>query len=327
MPLHVRGVVLPKRLGRPHPIRVRFSAPLRPSSPTPRLSPTVPGTWSVSGAAATFTPAQAFPPQTRLTLRIPAGRFGVVAVDGGTLHRTKISRVTTATPPVTFAEQVLARLHYLPVATSAHRPATAAAEADAVFDPPNAHFTWRWSHTPAALTSQWSAKEDNRVLEGAVLAFQHREGLAADGLLGPETWRALLQADRASRSDPVPYTYIYADLAARPQTLTVWKDGSTVISTPTNGGVPGAPTPVGTYPIYERLTSTTMSGTNPDGSHYSDPGVPWVNYFSGGSAVHGFPRASYGSPQSVGCLELPIATAHEVFDTVDYGTLVTVTGD
>ena len=57
-------------------------------------------------------------------------------------------------------------------------------------------------------------------------------------------------------------------------------------------------------PIYERLTTTTMSGTNPDGSHYSDPGVKWVNYFSGGSAVHGFPRASYGSPQSVGCLEL-----------------------
>jgi hypothetical protein len=90
--------------------------------------------------------------------------------------------------------------------------------------------------------------------------------------------------------------------------------------------VAGAPTPLGTYPVYERFTSTTMQGTNPDGSHYKDPGVPWVNYFSGGSAVHGFPRASYGFPQSVGCLELPIGTAKTVYGMINYGTLVTVEG-
>jgi hypothetical protein len=111
-----------------------------------------------------------------------------------------------------------------------------------------------------------------------------------------------------------------------PQSLSVWVAGKTVLSSPVNGGVASAPTPLGTFPVYERLTSTTMSGTNPDGSHYSDPGVPWVNYFSGGSAVHGFPRASYGSPQSVGCLELPIPTAERVFGLINYGTLVTVNG-
>ena len=38
-------------------------------------------------------------------------------------------------------------------------------------------------------------------------------------------------------------------------------------------------------PIFSRFASTTMTGTNPDGSsHYSDPGVPWVNYFNGGDA-------------------------------------------
>ena len=54
--------------------------------------------------------------------------------------------------------------------------------------------------------------------------------------------------------------------------------------------------------------------------------MPWINYFSGGSAVHGFPRASYGFPQSVGCLELPIPTAAKVFKLIDYGTLVNVAG-
>ena len=33
-----------------------------------------------------------------------------------------------------------------------------------------------------------------------------------------------------------------------------------------------------------------MSGTNPDGSHYTDPGIPCVSYFNGGDALHGFIR-------------------------------------
>ena len=43
---------------------------------------------------------------------------------------------------------------------------------------------------------------------------------------------------------------------------------------------------------------TTMSGTNPDGSHYVDPGIQWVSYFNGGDALHGFVRGSYGFPRA-----------------------------
>jgi lipoprotein-anchoring transpeptidase ErfK/SrfK len=68
-----------------------------------------------------------------------------------------------------------------------------------------------------------------------------------------------------------------------------------------------------------------MQGTNPDGTHYNDPGVPWVSYFNGGDAVHGFLRGSYGSPQSLGCVELPYAAAATAFQLMNYGTLVTVT--
>ena len=78
---------------------------------------------------------------------------------------------------------------------------------------------------------------------------------------------------------------------------------------PTNTGVPGAATQQGIFPIYVRFVATTMIGTNVDGSHYDDPGVPWVNYFNGGDAVHGYIRPGYGYPQSNGCVELPIATA------------------
>ena len=76
--------------------------------------------------------------------------------------------------------------------------------------------------------------------------------------------------------------------------------------------------------MFEHLPSTTMSGTNPDGSHYSDPGIPWVSYFNGGDALHGFTRAQYGFPQSLGCVEMPLRGAGQVYPYTPIGTLVDV---
>jgi lipoprotein-anchoring transpeptidase ErfK/SrfK len=67
-----------------------------------------------------------------------------------------------------------------------------------------------------------------------------------------------------------------------------------------------------------------MSGTNPDGSKYKDPGIPWVSYFNGGDALHGFVRGSYGYPQSDGCVEMPPANSAVVYPLTPIGTLVTV---
>ena len=102
------------------------------------------------------------------------------------------------------------------------------------------------------------------------------------------------------------------------------------VATPANGGsnrntgVSAAPTALGTFPVYLRFTSQTMSGTEPDGTHYSDPGIPWVSYFNGGDALHGFIRSSYGWPQSLGCVEMPFASAATVWPHTPIGTLVTV---
>jgi hypothetical protein len=71
--------------------------------------------------------------------------------------------------------------------------------------------------------------------------------------------------------------------------------------------VPAAPTELGTFPVFEHLAGTTMSGTNPDGSHYDDPGVKWVS-----------------TPQSLGCVELPEALAENVWPYTTIGTLVTI---
>ena len=69
-----------------------------------------------------------------------------------------------------------------------------------------------------------------------------------------------------------------------------------------------------------------MEGTNPDGSHYHDEGIKWISYFNGGDAVHYFERASFGVPQSLGCVELPLEDAAEVYPYMPLGTLVTIEG-
>ena len=50
----------------------------------------------------------------------------------------------------------------------------------------------------------------------------------------------------------------------------------------------------------------------------------WVSYFNGGDALHSFDRPSYGSPQSLGCVEMRLEDAAEIWPYTPVGTLVTV---
>ncbi len=185
-------------------------------------------------------------------------------------------------------------------------------------------FVWRWARIPSQLAAQWSPGGWNVVTEGAVMAFEYASGLDPDGQPGPRVWNALLSAVAHRQVDPNPYDYLIVS-ETEPETLYVWRDGAVVYQTLANTGVTGAVTQLGTFPVYLRYTVTTMSGTNPDGSHYVDPGIPWVSYFNGSDAVHGFVRPGYGYPQSDGCVELPVSNAATVYPMDNYGTLVTVT--
>ncbi len=112
-----------------------------------------------------------------------------------------------------------------------------------------------------------------------------------------------------------------------PQNLTLWNNGvAQLVGIPVNTGAPGADTVDGTYAVFEHVRFSEMKGTNPDGSTYDDPNVPYASYFNGGDALHGFVRASYGSPQSNGCVEMTYANAAQVWPLTPIGTLVTVIG-
>jgi lipoprotein-anchoring transpeptidase ErfK/SrfK len=109
-----------------------------------------------------------------------------------------------------------------------------------------------------------------------------------------------------------------------PERVYLYVNGHVRYSTLANTGVAGAATEFTTTPVYLRYTTQTMSGTNPNGTHYSDPGIPWVSYFLGGEALHGFIRSSYGWPQSLGCVEMPFANAKTLWPWTPIGTLVSV---
>ncbi|HEX4804820.1 MAG TPA: L,D-transpeptidase family protein, partial [Conexibacter sp.] len=240
------------------------------------------------------------------------------------------AQVTWTVPPGSTlrVHELLAQLGYLPLswrAASGTRPVGSGdgAQLAAAADPPKGSFGWRW-RLPSQLTSQWSPATATAITRGALMAFESDHGLSADGIPGPAVWSALFAAVRTHAVNRHGYSYVLVHRDSATQTATLIHDGRTVVSTPANTGVPAAPTQLGTFPVYLRYDVTTMSGTNPDGTRYRDPGIRWVSYFNGGDALHAFDRASFGTPQSVGCVELPEAAAARIYPYTPIGTLVQI---
>lgn len=310
------------------PVRIQFSAALAADSPMPSVSPQIAGRWQRSGARTVeFTPRQGFAQQAQVTVRIPGGVSGMRSASGGTLAKRMVVKFRVGRWSTTRLDQLLAQLGYLPLtwtpASGAVSPAAgdAAGQRSAAFRPPAGIFTWQHGY-PRELRTFWRQGQPSLVLKGAVLAFESDHGLTMDGIAGSSVWRALFNAVAAARRSIHGYTYARATKKS-PETLTIWHNGHVVFRNLANTGIPAAPTADGTAPVYLRYRFQIMKGTNPDGSKYADP-VQFVAYFRAGEAVHYFPRASYGSPQSLGCVELPLAPAAKAWPFLTYGSLVTV---
>ena len=303
------------------PLRIRLSAPPAPSSPVPMLSPAVAGKWSTVGDYESFVPKSTLEPCSTYTLTVWAKTTATARLP---LGKRRTLTLQVECPSTLALQQSLARLGYLPYTLSSLQPRQRRRTRDAQggrplpLPPPEGPLVANLPHAPGL----WYSNLDPTT-RGALIVFQSVHGLSPTGVADRSTWASLLAAGTLGHDDPRPYTFVTVSESI-PETLEVHRGRHVVLSTPANTGVAGAETQRGTFPIYSRLTSTTMTGTNPDGSHYSDPGVPWVNYFNGGDAVHGFPRPSYGSPQSNGCVELPIGTAARVYPLLAIGDLVIV---
>ncbi len=184
-------------------------------------------------------------------------------------------------------------------------------------------FVWRFPTLAAKIGSLWTVGTENVILRGALMRFQDVHDLDATGNMDGATWKALLIAAIKDQASPTPYDYVYVT-QGQPEKLQLYQNGRVTFKTLVNTGISAAPTADGTFPVYLRFTTTTMSGTLPDGKPYDDTGIPWVSYFNGGDALHGFIRSSYGYPQSLGCVEMPFNDAAALWPHTPIGTLVTV---
>jgi L,D-transpeptidase catalytic domain len=306
------------------PIKLRFSAPLAPltARSMPRLSPSTAGTWSQpSPRTLSFIPSGGYLPGTVVHVTVPKR---LAATTGAVLRKPVTVTFAVEDGSTVRLAQLLADLRYLPVhlASSAHqpRPGDTAGQLRAIFSPPPGRLELG-SEWPSQLRGLWE-HDPAIVLRGAVMAFESQHGLAIDGVAGTAVWQALLAARFHRQFNTAGYNYALATESS-PETLTVYHNGRVVVRSAANTGIGGRGTATGTFPVYERLRSQTMRGTNPNGSHYADF-VQWIAYFNGGDAVHYIPRSSYGSPQSLGCIELPYAAAEQAWGYLTYGTLVTV---
>ena len=320
------------------PVTLTFSEPVSTAlgAKRPTLSPTVPGRWSeLDRYTLRFTPSGfGFGPGTQVTVRFDH-TVSLVSSPADPISTTSY-QFTVAPGSVLRLQQLLAQLGYLPLAfkpaPGTAQPTTLAAEEATVYAPLRGSFTWRWAATPASLVSQWAPGQVTAMTKGALMTFEAAQNTyddtveyeTVDQMATAGVWTSLLNAALANRRDPFPYSYVYVTKVL-PETLTMWTNGQVVMTALANTGIPVDQTSDGTYPIYLRYTSQVMRGTNPNGTPYADL-VYWVNYFNGGDAVHGFVRSSYGFPQSLGCVELPPATAGAIFPKLMVGDLVTVAG-
>jgi len=306
------------------PITLTFSKPVAAvlGSAMPVLAPHVAGTWAKTDShTVVFRPTGVGAALgSSVSVRLPAA----VSLDGE--HAVRRLGWTVPQPSVLRLQQLLAEQGYLPVDwTPAGSPVARTPDAEwaAAVTPPAGHFSWRFDNTPAELTSQWNPGGIDQITRGAIMMFQHDHQLTVDAFAGPQVWQALIADAIAGQRRTDGYSYVYVHRSV-PQLLTLWHNGQVVLTSPGNTGVPAAPTALGTFPVFEHIPVGTMSGTNPDGSHYNDPGIKWISYFHGGEALHAFPRASFGTPQSLGCVELPLDSAAKVWPYTPIGTLVTI---
>ena len=255
----------------------------------------------------------------RLRAYLPALACGVLLTLPVTAGAAK-NHTAPAAPSVLTArctQQILARLGYLPLNFTPSKNA-----------PTNPYtgepgiFTWR-IHLPAATAAAWKVAQPNQLESAALYSFENTNNLPLNAEPTLTLSKDLVSALAKNQRDPEPYRYVYVT-TTEPETTYVYANNTLVYHTLANTGVSSSPTQLGTFYVYVRYLTTTMSGTYPWGGTYYDTGIPWVSYFHGGDALHGFIRASYGFPQSLGCVEMPYANAHVVFEHTALGTPVTV---
>lgn len=156
----------------------------------------------------------------------------------------------------------------------------------------------------------------------ALIVFQKWEGRQLTGKLNRKEFGAIMSAT-APEAREFGYRHVEVDLDRQVLLLTD-DDGAVIrilpVSTGSNKrynekGLRGlAYTPTGRFRIYAKISGWRKS---PLGLLY------YPNYFSDGIAIHGNPEVPH-SPQSHGCVRIPMSAAVEVSKALPVGTILLI---
>ncbi len=123
---------------------------------------------------------------------------------------------------------------------------------------------------------------------------------------------------------PPPPTGKWIDVDISSQTIMAYQGNAPLKTVLMSSGMGWRLTPIGSFKVYLKVASQTMSGGSGANRYYL-PGVPWILYFSGENAIHGtYWHNNFGLPMSHGCVNVSIPDAKWFYDWGTVGTPVVV---
>lgn len=140
----------------------------------------------------------------------------------------------------------------------------------------------------------------------AVIAFQKVNNLKRDGIVGPQTWRALEKPQK-----PLPkYGGTHTEIDLGKQVLYFVEEGKIIAIIPISTGKKGTETPCGQFKVYRLWPGWHEVVNRPWGG--------WMYnsiYFRGAYAIHGFFSVPV-YPASHGCVRVPLVYADWLYSKV-----------
>ena len=155
--------------------------------------------------------------------------------------------------------------------------------------------------------------------EEAVLAFQKKFGLTADGIVGPHMLMALSG-------------HVVVDLSELK--LYLYKDGELARTYRVAAGSPEHPTPTGTFAVTSKVVDPTWLPPNSEWAKDAEPippgatnplGTRWIGTSAPNVGIHGTPSpGSIGTYASHGCIRMYISDVEQLFEKVVVGMPVLI---